>query len=272
MCQKQGFQCRVVDNIDYPKAAETLRNLASQGMNLVIANSAGYGDAVLEVASQFPKVWFVMTSDLESTKDNKNVAVFTQDWQQFGFLGGVTAGYLSKTGVMGYVNGQPLLAARRAMSGFLQGARYVNPNAKLLVRYTDSFVDTAKAKEATLAEVAASADVVTGICGGGNPGILQAAQEKRAWYIGYLADEYKSGPGSVPTSMVEDIPAIYQQVGQLYTSKKLEPKLYVGTVANGIVKLAPFHDVPPEVVQKVEAVISKVRSGEISVQQTLYPE
>ena len=271
MCQKYNFQCHIIDNVDYPKAAETLRNLASQGTNLIIANSNGYADALLEVAPQFPKTWFVMTSDIDSTKGNKNLAAFVQNWQEFGFMGGLVAGYLTRTGVMGYVIGQELTAAKAAMSGFLQGADIGHPGSKLLYRYTNSWTDTAAAKDAAQAEMAAGADVVTGIDGGGNPGIIQAAQEQKTWYIGYLADEYQTAPGSIPTSMVENVGLIYDEVGGYYTNHTLQPKIYMGTVANGVITLAPFHNVPQDVIDKVNAEIQKLKSGEFQVQSTLYP-
>ncbi|MGI8827651.1 MAG: BMP family protein [Chloroflexota bacterium] len=271
MCATYAFKCRVVDNVNYPQAAQTLQSLASQGMNLIVANSNGYADALIQVAPQHPKVWFVMTSDITSTKGNKNVAGFIQDWQQFGFLGGAAAGYLSKKGTMGYVVGQPLTAAQRMISGFAQGARLVKPHAKLLVRYTNSWTDTGAAKEAAIAEIGSGADVVTAVDGGGNPGVIEAAQEKKVDYIGYLADEYKSAPGRIPTSMVVNVHKIYTQIGHKYTTHTLKPKLYVGTVANGIIRLAPLRGVPASTKAKIFAVVAKVRSGAIRVKETLYP-
>lgn len=270
MCKQYKFTCKVVDNVAYANTDQTLTRLAAAGMNLIIANSNGFANGLLDIAPKFPNTWFVMTSDIPGTKGNKNLAGFVQDWQQFGFLGGVVAGYLSKTGVMGYVVGQPLTAAKRMMGGALQGVRYVNPKARVIFKYTNSWVDTSLAKQAALAEVASGADVVTAVDGGGNPGVIQAAQEKKLKYLGYLADEYKSAPCCIPTSMTIDAKHIYQQIGQLYSTKQLKPKLYVGGVGDGSIKLAPLRGVPKAIAAKILAVQAKVKSGQIKVKETLY--
>ena len=270
MCAKYKFNCKVVDNVDYAKTDQILTQLASSGMNLIIANSNGFANGLLDIAPKFKNTWFVVTSDIPGTNGNKNLAGFVQDWQQFGYLGGVTAGYLSKSGIAGYVVGQPLTAAKRMMSGFLQGERYVNPKAKLRYKYTNSWVDTSLAKQAALAEIASGADVVTAIDGGGNPGVIQAAQEKKLKYLGYLADEYKSAPCCIPTSMTINAKHIYDQIGSLYSTKKLQPKLYVGTVQDGTIALAPLRGVSKSVAAKILAVQAKLKAGQIKVKETLY--
>jgi basic membrane lipoprotein Med (substrate-binding protein (PBP1-ABC) superfamily) len=270
MCKQYDFDCTIVDNVDYASANQTLERLAASGNNLVIANSNGFADALYEVAPKFRNTWFVMTSDLPGTKGNKNLAAFVQRWSEFGYLGGVAAARLSKTGIMGYVIGQPIATGKRMMGGFVQGARSVNPKAKVLVKYTNSFVDASLAKQAALAEIAEGADVLTGIAGGAAPGIIQAVQEKNVTYIGYFADEYKTAPKNIPTSMTINGPRIYSQIGRLFSTKQLKARVYLGTVADGSIRLAPLRGVPKAIAKKILKAQADVKSGKIKVKDRLY--
>jgi basic membrane protein A len=271
MCKKYSFNCKIVDNVNFPTAAQTMTTVAASGANMVIVNSSGFAAAMLEVAPKFPQVWFVMTSDLETTNNLKNVAGFIQTWREFGYLGGVVAGYMSKTNKAGWVNGLPLAAARKMMGGFIQGARSVNKKMKVLVRYTNSFVDTSLAKQAALTEIADGADVLTGVAGGAQAGVSQAVVEKKKKYIGYILDDYKSAPCCTITSMTLDLLTVYNRIGNLYTSKKLGARLYVGTVKNGSIKLAPLRGVPAPIAKKILAIQARMKQGKIAVADILYP-
>ena len=63
-----------------------------------------------------------------------------------GFLAGVLAGLKTKTGNIGYVGAIEITTALDNISGFEQGAAYVNPDTKVHVAWTNSWTDTAKGK------------------------------------------------------------------------------------------------------------------------------
>jgi basic membrane protein A len=272
MCQKYDFDCQTIDHLPPAQTADAMRALASQGVKIIIASSNGYADQLLQVAPQFRDTWFVMTSDLPTTNGLRNVAAFEWDWYQFGWLGGLTAGYLSKTGRMGYVLGAPLLAAGQAMEGFLQGARLSNKKAKLTFRNINSFSDPVAAREAAQAMISSGVDVLTGIAGGANLGIIQAAEAAKAKYIGYLADEYKTAPGTIPTSMMGNVAREYDQLGKLYTKHQLQPKIYVGTLKNAGISLAPLRGVPTPVKKKILAAVARLKAGKLKINEKgLFP-
>ncbi len=272
MCNKYNFQCRTIDNLPPAQAVDAMRNLGSQGVNLIIASSNGYSDQLIQAAREFPNTWFVMTSDLPSTQGLPNVVAFVWNWYQFGWLGGVAAGYLTKTGKTGYVLGAPLLAAQQAMEGFRQGAQIGHPGTQVTFRLINSFNDAVAAREASQAMISAGVDVLTGIAGGANPGIIQASQSSRVSYIGYLADEYSTAPGSIPTSMVGNVAKEYDDLGRLYSSHQLQAKLYVGTVQDGTISLAQLRDIPADTASKIQQQVANLKDGKITIDETkLFP-
>lgn len=270
MCATYDFDCRAVDSIDYAVAEQTLTRLATSGTDLIVVNSSGFAEALTEVAPDFPETWFIMTSDIDSPDGLENVAGFVNDWAEFGYLGGVAGAHISDTGVFGFSNGEPLTVADKVMGGFIDGARSVNPDSKLVVRYANSWTDTTLTREASLAMLNAGADLLSGLAGSASPGTIQAVQREKADYIGYYADEYEEAPCCVRTSMVVNTEQQYDQLGQLYAGEKLQPKLYLSTVENGGITLAPLRGVPKATAQKIQAIQQKIADGEIEVTSKPY--
>lgn len=270
MCSKYDFDCSVIDEVDYAGAPRTLTRLATSGTDLVVANSSGFADSLEEVAPDFPETWFVMTSNIEEPKGFDNLAGFVNDYTELGYLGGVAGAHISQGDIFGFANGEPLEVIDQLMGGFIDGARTVDPNSKLLVRDTNSFTDATLAREASKAEIAQGADLLSSTAGSATPGSIQAAQQAKVDFIGYFADEYERAPCCVRTSMVVNTKQQYDKLGELYASEKLQPKLYRSTVENGGITLAPLRGVPTATAEKIQAVQKKIADGDIQVTSEPY--
>src|SRR3970040_1040269 len=114
-------------------------------------------EPVHRVAVEFPEIAFAFGSGLGPAEPN--MAVFDNWIHEPGYLSGMIAGGVTKTGVIGVVGGYPVPEVNRIVNAFIDGAKAVNPEAKVIVTFINSWFDPAAAKEAALAQIDAGADV-----------------------------------------------------------------------------------------------------------------
>ena len=73
--------------------------------------------------------------------------------------------------------------------GFIEGARFVNPDIKVLVSYVGSYVDSATARELALTQYSSGADCVFVAAGPASVGAIEAAAESQKYMIGVDSDQ-----------------------------------------------------------------------------------
>jgi basic membrane protein A len=270
MVKKQGFKSSYAEEATYDKAPEILSDFAARGTDLIIAHSSGYASAVLDIAPKFPKTTFSVVSALASTNGLPNVNGWSFKWQELGFLAGAVAGLATKTDKVGVVAGDVIPAFTQAIAGYIEGVKYVNPKAKVSVSWVGSFTDAAKAKQLTLAQISQGVDIVVPWADTAGLGVVDAARQEHIRTFGMYTDEKATAPDVIITSPLLNFDKAYAELGSLYASGKLEPKVYTLTVHDGYIGLAKLDLVPPEVVTKVNAVLEDIKSGKIQVPNTDY--
>lgn len=264
MVAKYGFVPTLVENVNYGQTPEIVRGLASQGNKMIVTLDAGQATGFYQVADEFPNVWFVIMSFVESTEGKKNVAAFVPNFKEAGYLCGVVGAMKSKTGKLGIVSGEPIKAIEQQVDGWKLGAQSVNPAADVQIRYTQSWVDNSKSKEAALSLIAGGADVLMAATPAEN-GVYEAAREKAASVIGYYSDCHDRSE-TVITSYLVKCDNMYDKLGELFKATQLEAKIYLSGIATDAIGMAMGHGrITPEIEQKIQQVIADFKSGKITV-------
>ena len=91
MAEKDGFKPSYLENTSYESAPAALRQLASDGVKLIIAHSSGYSAAIKEVAPSYPNTQFVLYSYEGATGNLPNYSAWSVDWDEYGFVLGALA-------------------------------------------------------------------------------------------------------------------------------------------------------------------------------------
>lgn len=268
--KKHGWTTTYAEEATYDKAPEILQDFASRGNNLIIAHSSGYASSVLDAAPNFPDTTFSVVSALASTNGLPNVNGWAFKWQEVGYLAGVTAGLSTKSNKVGVVCADVIPAFTQAIAGFIEGVKHVNPNAQVIVSWVGSWTDAAKAKQLTLAQISQGVDLVVAWADTAGLGVTEAIKEKNIATIGMYSDEQANAPDQMLTSVVLNFPKVYEQIGDLYSSGKLEAKVYTLQAKDDFIKLAPFHNMTPETQEKVAAVLADIKSGKVTIPDTDY--
>ena len=268
MAKKYDFKASNQESVGYDQAAAVLRRLAP-GNDMVIAHSSGYEAAVLEVAPEFPETQFVVFSDLSTTKGMKNVSGWAINWNELGYLAGTAACNAARTEQktkVAHVNSEPIPAFTRFAAGARDGVRAAE--CEFLTRWTGSFSDVAKAKQAALSMIADGAGAVTSTADTGDQGSRDAAQERDTWFVPlYVEQELELAPEVTPTVVLVDFNKAYDEMGRLFDEGgKIPSKIYDVDVGRGMISyLTPFENVDKNVQQQSVEVFDQVKSGEIKV-------
>jgi basic membrane protein A len=170
----------------------------------------------------------------------------------------------------------PYLSVVNIAEGYKQGAKYINPKIKVVTSYVGEWNNPAKGKETAIAQINSGADFLLHVADASGHGVIDAAKEKGVYAFGAVSDQNKLAPNTVLTSFVLDMDKAYDQA---YTQVKngqfkgeifkpgLEPSK--GTPGDGIVYLAPFHDldskVPPNVKTKLTQLTQDIVNKKIIV-------
>src|SRR5260221_10480617 len=136
--------------------------------------------------------------------------------QEAGCLVGAVAGQMEMDGkskapkllganAIGAVGGIPVPAVTRYIAGYKYCAKKVDPSVKVYINYSQDFTDTAKCKDAALAQINQhQVDIVFQVAGGCGVGALDAANGKGVFGIGVDADQGYLYP-SVLTSALKRV-------------------------------------------------------------------
>jgi basic membrane protein A and related proteins len=268
MVRKWGFEPSNEDGVSYDEAEAVLARLA-QSNDLVIASSAGYGDAVLKTAPKFPDTFFVVFSNLSSTKGLPNVAGFSSDWSQLGYVSGAVACAVADGAKVGHVNSEPIPAFTKFAGGMEQAAEEhcANGRADYLQTWIRSFNDISKAKQAALQQVDQGAAVLVPTCDTAGRGVVEAAKQTDKKLVMSYVDQSALAPQNVVTSWRFTFDRQYDRIGELFSKGQLEPKIYPQNFQNGGINVVlPLANVSPAVAKQVEQVVAGLRSGEIVVE------
>ena len=192
---------------------ERLRVLANAGYNPVIAVGFAYSGAVAKVAKELPDTQFAIIDDGAALGDNIANLLFAEE--QGSFLVGAAAALKSKAGDIGFVGGVEVPLIKKFEAGYTAGAKEVNPDIKVQVKYLtqppdfSGFGDPAKGKTAAAGMFDAGADVVYQAAGGSGGGVFEAAKAAGGLAIGVDSDQYNTADPAVKdvimTSMLKKV-------------------------------------------------------------------
>ncbi|MEV7040198.1 BMP family ABC transporter substrate-binding protein [Amycolatopsis sp. NPDC051061] len=173
---------------------QRLDQMASQGLNPIVAVGFAYADSVKAVAAKYPNTKFAIVDDDSITLPNVTPLVFAEE--QGSFLAGVAAAYKSKSCHIGFVGGVNTPLIQKFEAGFLQGAKTVSSKIKIEDEYLtpagdfSGFQDPPKGNAKAAAEIAKGADVIYHAAGASGKGVFDAAKAANALAIGVDSDQY----------------------------------------------------------------------------------
>lgn len=234
-----------------PEGADServIRQLAAKGHDLIFTTSFGYMNPTLKVAKRFKNVKFEHATGY---KRSKNVGTYFSRAYQGRYLSGLIAGKMTKTNVIGYVGSFPIPEVIRGINAFTKGAQEVNPNIQVKVVWASTWYDPAKEREAAETLMLQDADVLAQHTN--SAAIIQAAESKGHYAIGYHTDMSAYGPKAHLTSTIHNWGPLYAAKVQAVMDGTWKSEDLWPGIAEGVTDLAPLNDVIPADVKALVA-------------------
>lgn len=212
---------------------ENVVKYAKDGYNMIIVVGFTYADMVKKVAPTYPNTKFVI---IDSVVDAPNVRSVVYKEHEGSFLAGALAAMVSKTGNVGFLGGMDVPIIHRFQGGYEQGAKHINPNIKVQVRYAGAWNDPAKGKELTLAMMKDGADVVYAAAGGSGAGTIEAAKQEKKFAIGVDSNQDHLAPDNMIGSMMKRVDlGVYNALKDLADGKFTAGTVVMGMKEGGVI-------------------------------------
>jgi basic membrane protein A len=222
-----------------------------------------------------PDPTFACKGDAAKLLPNYQGIVFAE--AQPGYLAGIVAGSITKSGTIGAVGGTNVPAVVNYWRGYENGAKSVKPDVKVLYQETDpdptkGFNDPSKGKTIAGQFISQGADVMFQIAGLTGQGVLQAACDKNIHGIGVDVDQAVSLPNlskcivtSAEKKLADTVKAVVISVSDGTFKAGTVP--YNAASNPPAVGLAPYHDnaalITPDIQAKVDAALAGLKSGSL---------
>ena len=248
-----------------------MRKVADRGATLIVGMGFAQADAVAAVAPDYPEIKFVAVDVcwLEDTAGNIYQACYKE--HEGSFLVGMIAAMASKTGVVGFVGGMDIPLIRKFQGGYDQGARYVNPDIRVIGNMTgttpEAWNNPTKGAELTKAQIDKGADVIYQAAGGTGIGVLQAAADAGVFGIGVDSNQNWMHPGNMLTSMLKRLDLTIFEQAEKTVAGTFESGIHILGLAEGMVGYATEDgQVTAEMEAAVEAAAKGIVDGSIPVE------
>jgi len=249
---------KYVENVPEGADAErVIRELAQSGNKIIFTTSFGYMNPTLKVAKQFPKTDF---DHATGYKSDTNVGIYNARFYEGRYLAGIVAGKMTKSNVAGYVAAFPIPEVVMGINAFMRGMRSVNPKAEVKVVWVNSWYDPGRERVAAETLVSQGADVLTHHTD--STAVVQAAESKKVYSIGYHSDMSKYGPNTELTAVTHQWGAFYTKTVQEAMAGTWKPTSVWGGLKEGMIKMGPYNKIVPKDVQdQVNKVSADIASG-----------
>jgi basic membrane protein A and related proteins len=261
---------------DYEK---NIQNFLDEDCGMIVTVGFLMGDQTAAAAKANPDVKFAIVDysyfpgagcdegvadcySEEGGLSNVTSLMFAED--EVGYLAGTLAACMTESNVIGTVSGMEIPPVVKFVTGYQTAAKNVNPDIETLNVYIPDFNDPATGKQAGQTQISQGADVIFGVGGNTGNGGLLAAHEQGLMAIGVDVDQYFTYPevsASLITSAAKNMDVATGQAVEDFLAGELQGGIRTGTVANGGIGLAPYHDWETQIPDECKAAVDAAAEG-----------
>jgi basic membrane protein A len=213
-----------------------VRDFIDQGFNVIFGTSFGYMDDMEALAEEFPDVVFDHVSGYKANGTNFGNS-FGRMYEPR-YLSGMVAGSATSSNLIGYVAAFPIPEVIRGINAFTLGVLETNPDAQVEVVWTSTWFDPVVEGDSAQALLDKGADVIAMHQDSTAAG--EKAEAAGARWVAYNSDMSAHAPAAHLTAPVWNWGPRYAEIIGQATSGTYEGGYYWGSMADGVVDLAPI--------------------------------
>ena len=265
-----GIEVKVIESKQASEYIANMESLIDEDMDLVIGVGNTMKDDIKTEAENYPEQKFAIVDETyDQIPENVTPILFKEN--EATYLAGLIAGKMTKTNDIGFIGGMQNPVISRFEYGFKAGVKEANKEADVKVQYAGTFGDAAKGKSIANQMYGNNVDVILTAAGGTGLGSMESAKEKGKYAIGVDRDQSNLAPENVLTSALKKVNVgVYDTVKELVDGKLKggQEKVY-GLKEDGVgIPESTKKLVPQDVLDYVNGMVDKIKSGEIKVPAT----
>ena len=275
-----------VQSTDDTQFLPNLDALVGQGCSLIVATGFAFAPAVFASATANPDVHYLLVDSdgfVDGNPPPENVKSVLYDTAQAAFLAGyVSAAFSSRDGGAAHVGtfgGMAFPTVTIFMDGFYQGVEYYNQQMNANVQITGwdgndgSFTGGFQANQQALTTaqgiINQGVDVILPVGGPIYQSAVAAIHDagRDVALVGVDQDLFFSDPTTqdiVLTSILKNIDVSVRDAILESAAGDWDPTPYIGTLANGGVGIAPFHNFEDQIPQDVRDHVAQLEQDIIA--------
>lgn len=252
---------------DYQPNLNALTNLHYR---MIYAVGFLMGLDVDAVAKQHPEQSYAI---IDAVVPDPNVVSITFKEEDGSFLAGALAAMVSPSHHIAFLGGLDIPLIEKFESGYIAGAREIDPKIRVDVKYAGSFDDVAAGKELANLMFNDGADIIFTAAGKVGLGAIDAAKAREGvWIIGVDSNQDALAPGKVLTSMVKKVDVAVNQVAKSIQQGKPVSGHVIFGLKDGAIGLTDFQYtrqwVTPSVRAKLNEITQLIVQGKIAPPST----
>lgn len=249
------------ENVSVADAERSIRDFARQGFQVIFTTSKSYTHATIAVANDFPETVFV---NIAGHKTAPNVGTAFGKIEEPRYISGLIAGMMTKSNIVGFVAAFPIPEVFRTINAFSLGVRKGNPNARVRVTWTNSWLNARREHEAATALIDGGADVIGQQQA--TPAVQQVVKARGKYGVGSNATMSTIAPRAILTSVLWNWGVFYTDVVQQVQAGTWKSQSYWGGWKDGVVDLTPISPlVPRDIRDMVEKELAEFKAGEQTI-------
>ena len=263
--ENSAFEVNYLESKAESDYATNIETFIDEDYDLIICVGYMLANACREAAETYPDQKFAIIDD-NSNEDLPNVACLMFSQQQASYLVGIVAGMMTKSNVVGYVQGMYSDTMNLFDIGYIAGVKSVNPDAEVLQYNANTFADPTIGSAAATDMITKGADVIYHAAGGTGSGVIEACATNKVWAIGVDTDQSPLAPDYVVTSAMKRVDTAAQDISLAVLNDTFQAGTHVYDLANGGVDIAPTRTLlSDEIIAAVEAAKAEIIAGTIVV-------
>jgi basic membrane protein A and related proteins len=281
--QTLGIKTGEVESNNPNEFKDNIDAMVQQKCNSITTVGFLLGDATEAAARKNPDIDFSIV-DFGYAKPPKNLKGLGFNTAEPSFLAGYLAAGVSESGIVGTLGGAQIPSVTAFMDGFQLGIEKYNEDNDADVQlvgwdretqkgtFTQDFEAKTKGQNAAEEEITQGADIIFPVAGPAGLGALDAVQDQGLKAIWVDTDGCESAAeycDVLLTSVTKSMDLAVEDAIKASVEGTFDNTPYTGTLENGGVGLAPFHEqesaVPAELADKLEELKQQIIDGEIEV-------
>lgn len=249
---------------------QNIQQFVDQGYQVIVTVGFLIGTDTLAAAKANPTIQFFGVDQFVADPAPANYQGLLFNEGQAGYLAGIVAGTITKSGKIGAVGGRSdVPPVVNYIKGYENGAKSVKANVAVTSVYVEDFNAPDKGEAAARTMISNGIDVVFQVAGLTGAGVLRAACNAKIYGIGVDVDQYLSLPATKDctiTSAEKRLQNAVRDAIQRFKDKGMQGGNFTNDATNDGIGYSPIRNlspVPAGLEDKLKQAVADMKSGKL---------